>query len=267
MNTLKSMHFTDNYLINPTNPITVNLIGAGGTGSRMLTELARMNHSLIALGHTGLQVCLYDDDSITPANQGRQLFADTELGLYKSVALINRTNRFFGTSWKAVSEQFNTSNLKTFPNNGRANIYISCVDTISARFEIAQILEGFKNTDGYQRSKPLYWLDIGNSQNTGQALLATIGNIKQPASKLYNTVSDLPMITEEFQELLQGQNENNEPSCSLAEALEKQDLFINSTLASMGASLLWKLFREGMTQQRGFFLNLATFRSEPIKAG
>ncbi len=72
------------------------------------------------------------------------------------------------------------------------------------------------------------------------------------------------MITEEFRELLEGQTDTTEPSCSLAEALEKQDLFINSTLASMGASLLWKLFREGMTEQRGFFLNLKTFCALPI---
>lgn len=265
MNTLKTMHFTDNYLINPTNPITVNLIGAGGTGSRMLTELARMSSSLIELGHTGLHVCLYDDDIITPANQGRQLFADAELGLFKSAALINRTNRFFGTSWKAVSQQFNSSSLKSFPNNGTADIYISCVDTISARFEIAGILENFKNAGAYQRSRSLYWLDIGNSRNTGQALLATIADIKQPCSKLYNTAASLPMMTREFHGLLQGQDDQSQPSCSLAEALEKQDLYINAVLASMGASLLWKLFREGMTEHRGFFLNLGSFLTQPLK--
>ena len=31
--------------------------------------------------------------------------------------------------------------------------------------------------------------------------------------------------------------EDDTPSCSLAEALEKQDLFINSTLAQMGGFL------------------------------
>ena len=59
MNTEKpKVHFTDNYLISPTNPITVNLIGAGGTGSKVLTALMEMNHSLIELGHTGLRVRL-----------------------------------------------------------------------------------------------------------------------------------------------------------------------------------------------------------------
>ncbi len=264
MNTLKPMHYTDNYLINPSNPITVNLIGAGGTGSRMLTELARMNHSLIALGHAGLQVNIFDDDVITSANQGRQLFADAEVGLPKAVALINRTNRFFGTNWKAVTEQFSTENLKSLPNRGRANMYISCVDTVSARFNIAHFLQHNIENGNYERTKSLYWLDLGNAQNTGQAVLSTIGEIKQPNSNLYRTVSNLPVVTDEFKELLEVERNNNQPSCSLAEALQKQDLFINSTLANLGASLLWKLFREGMTSNRGFFLNLKNFRLEPI---
>lgn len=261
------MHYADNYLINPTNPIIVNLIGAGGTGSRMLTELARMNHSLIALGHAGLQVNLFDDDVVTTANQGRQLFADAEVGLYKSVALINRSNRFFGTSWKAVTEQFSSTNIKSLPNGGKANIYISCVDTVSSRFDIATSLKDCLGNSNFERTKSLYWLDIGNAKNTGQALLCTIGEIKQPSSNLYRTVTNLPMVTDEFKELLELQTDNKEPSCSLAEALEKQDLFINATLANMGASLLWKLFREGMTEHRGFFLNLSNFRSEPIAVG
>ena len=102
MNTAKTaVHFTDNYLLNPTNPISVNLIGAGGTGSKVLTALMEINESLIALGHAGLQVRVWDDDVITSANLGRQRFAESETGLYKSVALINRCNRWAGTNWKA----------------------------------------------------------------------------------------------------------------------------------------------------------------------
>ncbi|MFC5683661.1 PRTRC system ThiF family protein [Flavobacterium sp. MAHUQ-51] len=267
MNTPQSIHYADNYLINPTNPITVNLIGAGGSGSCMLTALARMNHSLITLGHTGIELCLYDDDVITTANLGRQLFADTELGLYKSVALINRCNRFFGTNWKAISEKFNSNNLSSFPHKGKANIFISCVDSASARFDIAKALESFKEINYWERNQCLYWMDLGNAQNTGQVILATVGEIPQPDSKRYTTISKLPFVTDEFKEQLDAQKDNNEPSCSLAQALEKQDLYINSTLANMGASLLWNLFRDGMTSYRGFFLNLADFKSRPIVVG
>ena len=260
------VHFTDNALINPTNPITVNLIGAGGTGSQVLTALARMNHALSELNHAGLSVRLWDDDVISEANLGRQLFAESELGLHKSVALINRTNRFFGTNWKAETQKFEKDDLERLQSNMQSNIYISCVDSVKSRFDIAEILNELKMDKSYYRNQCKYWMDFGNSQFTGQVLLSTIGNIKQPNSKKYETVENLPFITEEFGELLKiSEEEDNTPSCSLAEALEKQDLFINSTLAQMGSSLLWNIFRNGLTVNRGFFLNLKNFQSQPIK--
>jgi hypothetical protein len=70
-----------------------------------------INESLIALGHAGLQVRLWDDDIITSANLGRQRFAESETGLYKSVALINRVNRCIGTNWKAETVKFEKDNL------------------------------------------------------------------------------------------------------------------------------------------------------------
>ena len=105
-----------------------------------------------------------------------------------------------------------------------------------------------------------------NSRHTGQVLLSTIGDIQQPKSERFETIANLLFVTEEFGELLkQSETEDDTPSCSLVEALEKQDLYINSTLTQMGCSLLWSLFRNGLTEYRGFFLNLKDFRSQPIK--
>ncbi len=259
-----NVHFTDNSLIQPTNPITINLIGVGGTGSQVLTALARTNHALNELNHAGFDVRMWDDDTVTEANLGRQLFAESELKMYKSVALINRVNRFFGTNWKAETSRFNTQNLEHYREKARAVITISCVDSVASRFEIADILEDM-NPSKYHRNQPKYWLDFGNSQSTGQVILATVGELKQPTSKKYNPTGNLPFVTKEFEELLQqSEDADDTPSCSLAEALEKQDLFINSTLAQMGCSLLWNLLRNGLTDTRGFFLNLKTFRSQPI---
>ncbi|HBI89092.1 MAG TPA: PRTRC system ThiF family protein [Sphingobacterium sp.] len=259
------IHFTDNYLLNPTNPITVNLIGAGGTGSKVLTALLEINESLTALGHAGLSVRLWDDDIITTANLGRQRFFESETGLYKSVALINRVNRCIGTNWKAENRKFEKDNFGQIPEEAQATITITCVDNVKARFGVAEILKALSNRRNY-RDTPKYWLDFGNSQNTGQVLLSTIGEIKQPNSEKYQTVASLPFVTEEFGELLmQSEQEDNTPSCSLAEALEHQDLFINSSLTQMGCSLLWNLFRRGMTEYKGFFHNLKGFRTHPIK--
>src|SRR5690606_3667155 len=139
--TKTAVHFTDSYLINPPNPISVNVIGAGGTGSKVLTALMEINESLIALGHPGLQVRLWDDDIITDANLGRQRFAECEVGLYKSVALINRANRWSGTNWKSENVKFERDGLDRLPGQAKATIYISCTDNVKARFGIADMLK------------------------------------------------------------------------------------------------------------------------------
>ncbi len=256
------VHFADKYLIQPTNPISVNLIGAGGTGSQVLTALARINHSLNALQHAGLSVRVFDDDIVTEANRGRQLFTSAELGLNKGVALINRINRFFGTNWKAIPSKFGKDTLACYPQY-KANITISCVDNVDARFEIAAVLSRLEN--GIDLNKALYWMDFGNSRYTGQVVLSTVHPIKQPISKKFQPVDTMPFVTDEFNTLLQQADKDDTPSCSLAEALTKQDLFINSSLADLGASLLWQLFRQGMTENRGFFHNIKEFRTQPLK--
>lgn len=120
------------------------------------------------------------------------------------------------------------------------------------------------DTKKYYADVPRYWMDFGNGRDTGQVILATVGAIKQPASAKFEPIGSLPFITDEFGGLLQQSETADEPSCSLAEALEKQDLFINSTLAHAGCSLLWQLFRKGYTTERGLFLNLAALRAMPL---
>lgn len=165
---------------------------------------------------------------------------------------------------EAETVKFEKDSLSRLPEHAQATISITCVDNIKARFDVAEILKESKQR--YQRDEPKYWLDFGNSQHTGQVLLSTIGNIRQPDSEKYETVANLPFVTEEFGELLkQSEQQDDTPSCSLAEALEKQDLFINSSLTQMGCSLLWSMFRYGMTEYKGFFHNLKDFRTHPIK--
>ena len=261
-----AVHIVDKEWLNPYNPIVVNLIGAGGTGSQVLTALARMNHALIALNHPGLFVRLFDNDKVERANLGRQLFASAELKQYKSVALINRVNLFFGTNWKAVNSLYDKTILQEDAELAKAGLTISCVDTVSARLEIARVLKTVHRNNGNSRNRPVYYMDFGNSRFTGQVILSTVGKVAQPEMKKYCTAETLPMVTDEFEDLLMAsESTDNTPSCSLAEALTKQDLFINSSLANLGASLLWQLFREGMLFNRGFFLNIKEFRMQPLK--
>lgn len=265
MKNLPAIHFTANALVDPANPVTVNLIGAGGTGHRMLTELLRIHISLQAFGRPGLLVTVFDDDIISDANRGRQMFAQSEIGHFKSVILVNRINRSNGTNWKAVPERYSTKTLHLLPALGKANVYVTCVDTVSARFDIAKALVKVCQNSRNDRAQPFYWMDCGNSRITGQFLLATLTEIKQPESERFRTVANLPKVTDEFKQLLEEVDDSDEPSCSQAEALKKQDLFVNTAVAVNGAELLWQLLCDGMIEHRGVFLNIKKFKMTPLK--
>src|SRR5690625_869137 len=112
------------------------------------------------------------------------------------------------------------------------------VDNVQTRFEVADILKELNSYNRGYRDKPKYWLDFGNNRYTGQVILSTVGEIKQPDSEKFKPVENLPFVTEEYGDLLrQSELKDDTPSCSLAEALEKQDLYINSALTQMGCSL------------------------------
>lgn len=256
---VQKVHYTEQYFLNPQHPITVKVIGCGGSGSQMLQALARINVSLMALGHPGLLVQAWDPDKVTEANLGRQLFSKADLEQYKAKILIERINRFYGFNWQSFPLQWDESCIK---DNLYANIMITCVDNVATRETVHKIGASYmRNREPF--NIPVYWLDLGNTQNSGQAVLGSFGDIKQP-KRTRGTVAKLPSIMDLFPDLRKFDKPGS-PSCSLAEALDRQDLFINSTLAQFGANIIWKLFRELHIKYHGLYLNLETMSVNPIK--
>lgn len=251
----QKVHFVAPYIQNPIHAIDVVLVGAGGNGSQMLSVLARIHTSLLALGKKGLSVTVYDDDTVSEANFGRQLFSLSEVGLNKAVTLVSRFNRFYGTGWHAQARRFNPR------KDSYGNIIISCVDNVSTRVLIGK---NFKDkSQGADENICWYWLDLGNAQKCGQVVLGS-ANINQPPVKIADTLSALPLPTEEL-DFESVDEKNNGPSCSLAEALRKQDLFVNSSLSQFAGSILWSLFREDAIDKRGFYMNLDKLMVMPIR--
>lgn len=248
------IHYTDPYLLDPPHQVTIDLVGLGGTGSQVLSNLARLNSALVGLGHPGLHVRCWDLDEVTQANMGRQLFSAADIGGNKAAVLVTRVNRFFGYEWEAIAENYIAR--KT------SNILITCVDTAKVRLTIAEKLSKLKATSD-PTDRCIYWLDFGNSQKTGQVILGTVNPVKQPKSD-EKTKAALPTVDKKFK-LAKINDEKTGPSCSLAEALTKQDLFINSTIAQFGCNLIWKLFREGSIRHQGCYVNLDSFCVNPIK--
>ena len=267
-----SVHYTEPYFIDPQHPITINLIGCGGTGSQVLNSLARTNSALLALGHPGLFVRAIDPDRVSEANMGRQLFSPADVDFHKCTVLIGRINRYFGTDWEAIPLYYNLSTeIKA------ANLTISCVDSGAARKEIKAVLTGVVDKINEIRklrsrysiepyNMPYYWMDYGNMMDRGQVVIGTVSSIQQPKESEFRCVSKLPTIDKLHPEIFKDLKKDDQgPSCSLAEALGKQDLFINTNLANMGMAILWKMFREARIQYNGLYLNLQNLSVNPIK--
>ena len=217
-------HYLDKKLLNSPDRISILVIGCGGTGSHVLSCLARINEMLEMTGKNGITVTAYDDDIVNDHNQGRQLFYKQDIGRNKAEVLIGRINQTYGYDWIGVPVKYKVDNSHRF------DIIISCVDKVQIRKDINKMSNWF------------YFQDYGNSRDTGQVIL---GHYKH----------ELPTVIDMYPDL---KDDEDEPSCSAIESLSKQQLFINSTLANLGCNMIWQLLSEYYIEYRGLYLNLST---------
>ena len=226
------------------------VVGCGGTGSALVAGLPYLHQSLVARGHPGaLHVTVLDGDTISPTNCVRQPFARSEVGLNKAIVLVNRLNLFWGLKWEAVPAHLKPGNHISRGYSGddlRAHIVVGCVDTRAARAAIHDAVGNWSTVS--------YWLDLGNNADSGQFILGEPLNQRNRKAKLR-----LRSAGELFPEIIDPTLDNDgEPSCSSAEALERQEPFVNSTLAQHALALLARLFRYGMVCYHGGFISLST---------
>ncbi|KVC60529.1 dinucleotide-utilizing protein [Burkholderia ubonensis] len=231
--------------------VTVALIGCGGTGSQMLTGLARLNHALVELGHPGLHVTAFDADTVSAANVGRQMFSPTDVGQRKSVVLVHRLNAFFGLDWCGRPVHAGADAII----RGAPDLVVMCVDSAVARAKLAPAL----------KKSGSYVMDLGNRASDGQVILGAsahaIGNRASdpvdstPLRWPYDVLPELVDTTTP---------EDDTPSCSLAEALERQELFINQAVVTQGLAILWEFFRHARLTWCGAFVNLKTGNVRPM---
>ena len=125
------------------------LIGVGGTGSQILTDLARMNQTLIMLGHKGFDVDVVDHDVVSTTNVGRQLYSMADVGNYKSVVLTTRLNMYFGTAWAAHT--FKIQKATVIPKYEYL-LVITAVDNVKTRFLVEKIVKAAKIPTGLTRA-------------------------------------------------------------------------------------------------------------------
>lgn len=225
--------------------ISIALIGAGGTGSALLPRLMQLHFAMLELGHpAGLHVTVFDDDTVSKANIGRQCFFPADVGQNKAMLLVNRLNATWGTQWNAFAKRL------TGDDHIQPDIVIGCVDTRKARSTILKAIG----------THHCYYIDAGNNENSGQVVLGELeGTARRPGR--------LPTVADLFPEMVDPSLDavDDKPSCSVAEALKKQSLVINAAMATEVFNLLWILVRTGTLKYSGRFVNLETGSSTPLR--
>lgn len=230
--------------------VSVALVGAGGTGSRVVEQLVCLHRALVAKGHPyGLKVMIIDGDTVSPSNIGRQAFYPSDIGVNKAIVLAHRANMALGgqAQWSARAEMLSEGSLKG------VDLVIGAVDNRAARKKIHDLLSNEWSS--------AYWLDFGNRANDGQVVLGEVAGRSKRRGDVY-----LPHVGDLFPELLDPSQEaqDDTPSCSLAEALEKQSLYVNQAVSVQGMNLLWNLFTKGSITVHGAFINLEDSMVMPL---
>lgn len=250
-------HYLEQYIATSQHKITINLVGCGGTGTHVLTNLAMMNYSLQKLGRQPLFVRVWDPDEVTEHNVGRQMFSPSDIGRNKAEVVVERINRFYGTHWHHMDHRYERNDeIKSLG----ANFIISCVDSVESRKCVRRVypkraakLYGVRE----RYEQPYYWLDVGNGRSSGQIILGSFYGIKQPGGDVHT----LPTFLDEYKRV---KDDKTAPSCSMAEALGNQDLFINKIMATYATHMIWEFLINYRLDYRGIYVNLANMKVSQI---
>lgn len=230
---------------------SVAIIGVGGSGSIFVSHLCRIWQAWTKLGGEPFSIHLYDNDVVSEANLARQCFCEEDIGRPKATVLAQRMRAFYAIPVEAHVERFKFSLYST-----SYDVVVGCVDNIASRKQLLAAAAKRKYTrhqwgdDSEEERAGCYWLDLGNTMDAGQVVLGGHG---------------LPTVFDLYPKLARSKDAKDLPSCSMAEALSRQDLFINSTLATLAGQLLWSLMRRGGINHHGFVVNLGTGLTLPIK--
>lgn len=222
--------------------LDIIVVGAGGTGSAVITELFQMSYLLDSLsnGEVKLNVTVYDDDVVSFANVGRQSFWACDVNLNKAKVLVSRFNAYGNVNWQAKETRFEPDMLTQ-----KTDIIITCSDSAKFRGEL-----GKKHKDSLAS---WLWLDLGNAENDGQVILGQLGQNDKSLLNVYDYYPDL--INAEDKE---------EDSCSHEIALAKQGYGINKSVALAGTTMLWQLIRHGEIHHQGSFIDLKLGETKSI---
>lgn len=142
----------------------VFIIGAGGTGSHVVAQLARDVYSMEPKKRPRITIC--DGDVVEDKNLKRQHFAISDIGQNKAAALANRYSGAFGIeiAYKDSFVEKATDFQELLKSAEGPSIVITCVDNAKTRLI-------FREAIAAPFGQEVYWIDCGNEAEAGQVVL------------------------------------------------------------------------------------------------
>jgi PRTRC genetic system ThiF family protein len=256
------------------------LVGAGGTGSFMAMNLARLAFELKGRGKRA-EIVIVDPDCVEAGNIPRSNFCFAETGANKAETLAGRISRAWGIETGFVKEGFRPALLenKTGDWNARSSnsnnliVLVGCVDNHLARSQMHEAVKIY-NEQNYDRLRPrLWWIDGGNGRDTGQILIGNRLNGKEicEAARKSPILPLLPAPSLQHPDLLRGEKTIiNQPETGAAEncaeriRLGEQSLNVNSRVAVEMAEMLAELLLTQSLKRFATYFDLESGASRSV---
>jgi PRTRC genetic system ThiF family protein len=219
-------------------PLTViTLVGAGGTGSALAVDLARLMYHVRQSGGK-IHMQIVDHDRVERKNVGRQQFAAADVGRNKAESLAERLNMWLGLDIAALPERF-TKNTPLYLSDkvSARRILVGAVDNHRARREMA--------ASAYMAAgQARWWIDAGNGEHSGQVLIGNLAAGEIQINDVFGLVDGLPAPSVQMPGLLEPEETAVAPQqadCALAVIRDEQSLNVNRMMAVIAAQYVYDM--------------------------
>ena len=209
--------------------IGLSLVGCGGTGSWLAPAVCRVGKLLEDRFHKEVKISFFDPDFVEEKNIYRQNFCAAEIGRNKAETLAWRFGLAWGIEIKGVPAKFD------HPEWDELSLVIGCVDNADARRTMRSAI-GDRG----------WWLDSGNSKNSGQILIGRKKSVyEKKIFDLEGFCTWLPSPDLQHPELVEEVSPEPEIeenlSCAEMALQNSQGLAINQRMAAEAADYLVRM--------------------------
>ena len=223
--------------------LTVAVVGCGGTGAILAEHLARM----IKGYQLETELMLIDGDDVEIINITRQNFRQEDVGQNKAESLAFRLSAQFGIDVSYQPVYF-TNNEHLF--NITDTLVVTATDTLSSR---KMIYDSF-------RCREHLWLDIGNEQHHGQAIIGTTSIRDKLRNDYWNwerrsIAVNLPDIAAINPALCKARRKNKRAGC-VEMPFSEQGFGVNAMAALAAAKICKEVLVDGIIRTAGIYFDV-----------